>query len=310
MKLLLGFMWLLHWLPLQVLGRLGKGLGFMLFVLATSRRHIALTNLGLCFPAMSHHERNALAKEHFQAYGRSVLEHGLLWWASEKRLARLMVIKAAVPSHPQQSPSTIYLCPHFVSLDVAGVALTRQFPGCAIYARQTNAAWDRALRKGRSRFHPVALYARSDGIKPIVRAMRSGLPFFMCPDMDFGTKDAAFVPFFGVAASTLTSPARLAALTGASIVPVTATLLPSYRGWLVEFHAPWQTDPEPDIEKSALRMNQFIEEQVLKAPAEYLWTHRRFKTRPAGQPDVYAHTGAYVPVMPVGLGSAAQTAEP
>ena len=310
MRLLLGVMWLLHWLPMPVLGRLGQGLGLMLFVLAKSRRHIALTNLRLCFPVMPQAERNALAKRHFQAYGRSVVEHGLLWWASEKRLSKLIVVKSPMPLSAVESQAVIYLCPHFVSLDVAGVALARLTSGCAIYARQSNATLDRALHKGRSRFHPVALFSRSDGIKPIVRAMRKGLPFFMCPDMDFGNKDAAFVPFFGVAAATLTAPTRLAGLTGAKIVPVTAKHLPDYRGWLVEFHPAWQHGAEPDDEKSALHMNRFIEQQVLKTPAEYLWTHRRFKTRPVGQPDVYARDGAYTTVMPAGPGSAAQTAKP
>ena len=312
MRVVLWLMWLLHWLPLPLLGRLGNILGYMLFFLAKTRRHIALTNLGLCFPAMSQNERYACALRHFQVYMRSVLEHGILWWASEDRLKRLIVVKSATPLETLQSRQVIYLCPHFVGLDVAGVALALLFktPGCSIYARQSNPCMDDALRKGRSRFQPMALFSRSEGIKPILRAMRSGLPFFMCPDMDFGMKDAAFIPFFGVAAATLTAPARLAALTGADIVPVTATLLPDYRGWTVEFHPVWLNNSTQNLEDAALRMNQFIEEQVLKAPTEYLWTHRRFKTRPHGQPDPYAHSGAYASVMPAGLSSAAQTAEP
>ena len=287
MKVVLFFLWLLHWLPLPILGRAGNALGTLLFWLAGTRRHIALTNLRHCFPEWSESERRALAHRHFQVYGRSVLERGILWWASENRLRRLIVIEPALPMQTMRSGPTILLCPHFVSLDVAGVAVTLDVDGCSIYSRQSNPVIDRALRKGRTRFHPVALFDRSQGIKPIIRAMRKGLPFFMCPDMDFGARDAEFVPFFGVPAATLTAPARIAALTGATVIPVVATLLPGYRGWKVTFLEPWEDFPGPDVIQATRRMNAFIESQVMLAPAEYFWAHRRFKTRPPGAPDFY-----------------------
>lgn len=287
MRAVLVLMWLLHWLPLPLLGRLGEGLGGVVFVLARSRRHIALTNLHVCFPDMTVHERQALALRHFQAYTRAMLERGILWWAPEKRLRRLIVIEPRLPLDTLRSGPTILLCPHFVSLDVAGVATMLDSPGCSVYMQQRNTAFDRALRRGRSRFQPVALFSRSQGIKPILRAMRDGLPFFMCPDMDFGARDAEFVAFFGTKAATLTAPARIAALTGAKVIPVVATVLPGYRGWKVTFFAPWENYPGTDMVQATRRMNHFIETQVRKTPAEYFWVHRRFKTRPAGQPDLY-----------------------
>ena len=317
MRVLIGLMWLLHWLPLPVLGRIGVAAGWLVFWLAHARRHIALTNLRLCFPDMPETNRRQLALQHFQAYMRSVFERGLLWWASERRLRRLIDIQPPLPLSSTGTAPVILLCPHFVGVDVAGVALALDSPGCSIYSRQSSAVLDAALRKGRSRFQTAALFSRADGIKPILRAMREGMPFFMCPDMDFGAKDAAFVPFFGVPAATLTAPARLAAITKCQVIPVVATTLPNYQGWKVEFHAPWDGFADAGIAQSTRRMNQFIEEQVLKAPAEYLWTHRRFKTRPPGQPDVYsaaaaqegAHTGRLKTTL-AGLAPAAQTVEP
>ena len=287
MKAVLCAMWLLHWLPLPVLGRLGDGLGRMVYLLAGSRRHIALVNLALCFPDMPDAARRVLARQHFQAYTRSMLERGVLWWASEKRLRRLIVVEPALPMHTIMSGPTILLCPHFVGLDVAGVAVAMDVAGCSVYARQSNAVFDRALRKGRSRFRTSALFARAQGIKPIIRAMHQKLPFFMCPDMDFGAKDAGFVPFFGVPAATLTAPARLASATGARVIPVIATTLPRYQGWKVEFHPPWVDYPGNNVAQATERMNRFIEAQVRKNPAEYFWVHRRFKTRPAGAPGFY-----------------------
>jgi Kdo2-lipid IVA lauroyltransferase/acyltransferase len=287
MRVLLGVMWLLHWLPMPLLGRIGEAIGSLLYATVRSRRHIALTNLRLCMPALSEAERNAIAKKHFQAYARSVLERGILWWASEARLKRLITVEPRVPLDTIQSGPTILLCPHFVSLDVAGVAVMLESALCSIYTRQQNKVFDEALQKGRSRFRPVRLFSRGEGVKPIIRAMREGLPFFMLPDMDFGEKDAEFVPFFGVPAATLTAPARIAAATGAKVIPVIATYLPDYRGWKVTFHPAWDNYPGDDIAVATRRMNAFIEERVLEAPSEYFWAHKRFKTRPPGVPSVY-----------------------
>ena len=288
MRALLILMWLLHWLPLPLLGRLGEAVGSLLFALLKKRRDITLTNLGLCMPELDESERWRIARGHFQAYARSIIERGVLWWGSERRLRRLVQVEPAVPLDVIASGPTILLCPHFVCLDVAGVAVMLESPLCSIYSRQQNQAFDEALRKGRSRFRPVKLVSRAEGVKPIIRAMREGLPFFMLPDMDFGSKDAAFVPFFGVPAATLTAPARIAAATGAKVVPVVATFLPKYRGWKVRFYPPWEDYPGDDMVRATTRMNAFIEERVREVPSEYFWAHKRFKTRPPGVPSVYA----------------------
>ncbi len=293
MRLLLALMWLLHWLPLPVLGRLGKGLGNLLFVLMRERRHITLTNLALCFPDMPARERRAIAREHFQGYARSVLERAILWWASAERLRRLIRVVPAVPTQLAAERPTIFLCPHFVCLEVAGVAITMEGPLCSIYSQQRSSkAFDAALRKGRARFASEEekeqfLLSRQAGIKPIIRAMRGGRPFLMLPDLDFGRKESIFVPFFGVPAATLAAPARLAAATGGQVIPVTTRFLPDYHGWEVKFHPVWDNYPGDDIESATRRMMAFIEERIREAPSEYFWSHKRFKTRPPGMPPVY-----------------------
>jgi len=290
MRLLLALMWCLHWLPLPLLGRFGDLVGAALFLVLRKRRHIALTNLRLCLPELSESERVTLARRHFQAYSRSVWERAILWWASEERLRRLIVVEPGVPLAEIAAGPTILLCPHFVCLDVAGVAVMLESSLCSIYVAQKNQAFDAVLRRGRSRFRPVRLFSRKEGVKPIIRAMREGLPYFMLPDMDFGDKDAAFVPFFGVPAATLTAPGRIAASTGAKVIPVVATFLPGYRGWRVRFYPAWDDYPGEDMVAAAGRMNAFIEDRVREAPAEYFWTHKRFKTRPEGEASVYSQS--------------------
>jgi len=288
MKLLLGIMWLLHWLPLPVLGRFGDAIGSLLFLVMRARRHITLTNLRLCMPELSEAERTDIARRHFQAYSRSVWERGILWWASEARLKRLIKVEPGpVPVEEMTARPTILLCPHFVCLDVAGASIAMVTSASSMYVQQKNAAFDQVLRAGRARFKPVKLFTRQDGIKPILRALRDKLPYFMLPDMDFGEKDAEFVPFFGIEAATLTATARIAATTGAQVLPVIATFLPDYQGWRVKFYPVWDNYPGPDMVAATRRMNEFIEERVREAPAEYFWTHKRFKTRPNGEASLY-----------------------
>ena len=292
MRAMLALMWLLHWLPLPILGRIGNGVGSLLFVLLHHRRHIALTNLQLCLPDLDNQERLRIARAHFQGYARSVLERGILWWASPERLRRLIQIVPAVPTSTAAARPTIFLCPHFVCLEVAGVAITMAGPACSMYTAQRNRIFNEALRKGRLRFTPDErnLIARESGIKPIIRAMRDGRPFLMLPDMDFGRRESVFVPFFGVPAATLTAPARLTTATDGQVIPVVTRFLPNYEGWQVIFYPPWDNYPGADIEAATARMNAFIEARVLEAPSEYFWSHKRFKTRPQGLAGVYDTT--------------------
>ena len=289
MRAMLALMWLLHWLPLPILGRIGKSVGSLLFVLLRHRRHIALTNLRLCLPDLGEQERVRIARAHFQGYARSVLERGILWWASPERLRKLIRIVPAVPTETAAARPTIFLCPHFVCLEVAGVAITMAGPACSMYTPQRNRVFNEALRKGRLRFTPDErnLISRQAGIKPIIRAMRDGRPFLMLPDMDFGRRESVFVPFFGVPAATLTAPARLTIATDGQVIPVVTRFLPNYEGWQVIFYPPWDDYPGTDVDAATARMNAFIEARVLEAPSEYFWSHKRFKTRPEGMAGVY-----------------------
>ena len=286
---MLTLMWCLHWLPLPILGRIGEGVGSLLFVFMRKRRHITLTNLQLCMPQLTPAARLQLARSHFQYFARSVLERSILWWASPARLTRLIQVVSQVPIQQMMNRPTIFLCPHFVCLEVAGVAITMQAPACSIYTKQRNKIFDAALRKGRLRFTPDEknLLSREAGVKPIIRAMKSGRAFLMLPDMDFGVRDSVFTPFFGIPAATLTSPARLVTATDGQIIPVVTRFLPNYQGWQVIFYPSWENYSGTDINAATLRMNAFIEERVLESPAEYFWSHKRFKTRPDGERNLY-----------------------
>lgn len=289
MRAALVLLWVLHWLPLSVLAALGRGLGMLLWPLAGSRRRIALRNLELCFPAWSADRRRALAFEHFQWLGRSLLERGLLWYASPARLRRLIHVDGRPGFADTHDGPVMWLAPHFMALDVAGAAIQLYIarPGCSVYQAQSNPIVDAALRRARLRHGNARIFARNETAKPLLRAIKEGMGFFNLPDMDFGARDAAFVPFFGVPAATLLAPSRMARLLGMAVQPVVAEMLPGGRGYRVRFHEPWADFPSADAEADTARMNRWIEDRIRESPAQYLWVHKRFKTRPPGEASLY-----------------------
>jgi KDO2-lipid IV(A) lauroyltransferase len=289
MRAVIALLWLAHWLPARWQAALGVGLGRLLFVLAASRRRIARRNLALCLPELDTPTREGLLHEHFELLGRSLVDRGLLWFAPRARLERLIEIQGDVRLAERVPGPVMWLVPHFLALEVAAVALQlfQSRHGATIYRAQSHPVLDAAIRAGRCRFADSLLVSRRDGVKPLLRAIRQqGFGFFNLPDMDFGRKDAAFVPFFGVPAATLLAPARLARLLQMTVQPVVAEIKPG-GGWRVRLLPPCQHWPSDDPVADAARMNEWIETEVRRAPAQYLWVHRRFKTRPEGERSVY-----------------------
>lgn len=286
----IGLMWCLHWLPLPLLAALGRGLGAVLWRVARSRRHVAMTNLRLCFPELTEAQRLALGREHFDWLSRSLLERSVLLFASAGRLRRLIRIDGDITQAGREGWGVMWLLPHFVGLEVVGPALmlNQSKPGVDIYQRQSNPVFDAFLLKSRARFGHAILVDRASGIRPVMRAIQQqGAGFVNAPDQDFGLKDAAFVPFFGVPASTLLSPGRMARSMGLHIQPIVMEMLPGGQGYVAHVMAspPGMDDPDPVL--AATAMNRWLEARIRERPAQYLWVHRRFKNRPAGEPGVY-----------------------
>jgi len=289
-RVLLVLIWLLHWLPLPALAVLGRGLGALAWWGVRSRREVALRNLALCLPELGAEQRLAIARAHFALLGRSVTERGLLWHAGPARLKRLIHVEgdATLPEHAGRP--VMWLVPHFIGLDIAGVAvqLFQSRPVVSMYQIQSNPVVEKAVLRGRLRFGGGRLFSRWDGARAVIRAVREGHHFFNLPDMDFGAKDAAFVPFFGVSAATLLAPSRMAKALGMIVQPVLTEVLPGGQGYRVRFLPPWTDFPTDDALADTARMNRWIEEEARRMPAQYLWVHKRFKTRPPGEPSVYA----------------------
>lgn len=283
--LAVGLLWWLHWLPVPALRALGWLIGRLLYVFGRERREVALTNLRLCFPAWSEVDRENLARRHFVAFARAFLDRSLGWWASRERLARFVRVEGVEHLQAAAGQPTILLGPHFVGLDAGGTRLTMEVALCSVYSKQKNLVFNDLLLMGRSRFNGPVLLSRQDGLRRIVRAIKDGYPFYYLPDMDFGPKESIFVPFFGVPAATITGVSRLARLTGARVIPCITRQVAD--GYVLEIQPPLSGFPGDSVEADTLAINRYIEAQVLRMPEQYFWLHKRFKTRPEGEPRYY-----------------------
>jgi Kdo2-lipid IVA lauroyltransferase/acyltransferase len=285
----IGFLWLVHWLPASWQSGIGALVGALAYRLASGRRRVARRNLELCLPELDKTARESLVRDHFRWLGRSIVERGLLWYAPRERLMRLIEVQGDVKFAERSEAPVMWLVPHFMALEAAATAvqLNQSRRGATIYQKQSSAVFDAAIRAGRQRFGDSVLFSRHDSAKPLIRAIRQDkLGFFNLPDMDFGLRDAEFVPFFGVPAATLIAPARMARMLGMVVQPVVAEMREG-GGWRVTFHEPWQGWPTGDAIADTLRLNQWIEAEVRRHPAQYLWVHKRFKTRPPGEAGFY-----------------------
>ena len=288
-RLFVALLWLLHWLPLWLLARLGEALGIVLYAFVWPRRHVVMTNLRRCFPAWPEAQRRRIARAHFRLVGRSLLERGLLWWAPRARLEKCIRLVGAehVQAQLDAGRPVILMAPHFVGLDMGGTRVTMAFDIVSIYARQRNAVIDRWLHHGRSRFGDQLLLPRHESIRGTVRAMKSGRPLYYLPDMDHGRKESIFVPFFSIPTATITGVPRFAKMTGAAVLTCTTRALPGRAGYEVEIGPPWANFPSADVNADVARMNAEIERHVRAMPEQYYWVHKRFKTRPEGEAPFY-----------------------
>jgi Kdo2-lipid IVA lauroyltransferase/acyltransferase len=281
-----GLLWVLHFLPYGALAAFGAGLGRLAYVAVPSRRRVCLVNLARCFPDLSERERVALAKRHFAALGRSIVERGILFWSSGKRIARLVRIVGYEHFEAAKKPVVMF-APHFLGLDAGATRLSTEMEGVSVYSRQKDAYVNGLLERYRTRFKPIVLLSRQDGIRRAIREMRRGLPFYYLPDQDYGPRDSVFVPFFGVPAATITGLSRVAQLARASVVPAVTRMLPDNAGYELRLYPAWQDFPTADPVADTRRMNAFIEDRVREMPEQYNWVHKRFKTRPPGDAKFY-----------------------
>jgi Kdo2-lipid IVA lauroyltransferase/acyltransferase len=283
-RIVFAFMWVVHFLPLAGMARVGNTVGNLLFWLIPERRKVTRINLQKCFPGKSAAEREALARAHFRAFTRAFIEQGILWWSPPERISSLVELEGL--EHVKGTAKTIVFAPHFVGFEATLARLALEAPVSMMYSRQKDPLFEARLLKGRTRFGGL-MFPRQAGIKKGIEIINSGTRYYYLPDLDFGPKHSVFVPFFGVPAATVTGLAYIARTTGAAVVPCVTRMLPGGGGYRAKLYPPWTDFPSGDDHADTRRMMAFIEERVLEMPEQYFWLHKRFKTRPPGEARFY-----------------------
>ena len=280
-------LWLIHLLPFRVIVGIGNGLGVLLYRVAAERRRVGEINVRLCFPEISEDARRRLLQDHFRMFTRALVERSILWWSKPERINSLIRVEGVEHFEAVMDQSAILLTPHFVGMDAGGQWVAQHTDTVCMYANQKSVYMTELLLKKRARFRNQLLYSRQQGLRPIIKGMRKGMPFIYPPDQDQGVKDGVFVPFFGIQAATMTSVSRIAQMTGAKVVPSITRVLPGAGGYVLTFYPAWENYPSGDEVADARRMNEFIEARVREMPEQYFWLHKRFKTRPEGEKKYY-----------------------
>ena len=273
--------------PLGRVRALGAWLGWLLYWVVPARRHVAETNVRLCFPDMSQAQRDSLVKRNFEVVAQTWLDRGWLWHAPPEVTRERLKLLGAVEQFEGEDPIVIF-APHFLGLDAGATALSQQVPWRqfdTIYATQSNPVVDAWVAQGRNRFGNARLKSKDESIKSIIAALRKGHPLYLLPDMDHGVDESVFVPFYGVQAATLTSLPRFARLGRAKVVPLYTRMTDT--GYETTIGQAWADYPSGDVEADTALMNQRLQAEIDRMPEQYYWVHRRFKTRPPGEASVY-----------------------
>ncbi len=289
----LGLLWLVVQLPYPLLLRLGRGLGALMLLGARSRRQIAARNLELCFPELSAAERARLLRENFASSGIAFFEMAMSWWWPRARLARLAHIEGLehLQAAQREGQGVILMSLHFTTLEIGAALLGQRHTIDGMYREHKNPLFDYIQRRGRERHNRDATAIEREDVRAMLKVLRAGRAIWYAPDQDYGRKQSIFVPLFGIPAATVTATSKFARLGKARVVPFTQQRLADGSGYRLVVHPPLTDFPGESEEADCLRINQWVEQVVRECPEQYLWAHRRFKTRPEGAGNLYRQEG-------------------
>ena len=283
----LGLLWLLAQLPYPLLMRLGRGLGAVMYRCAGSRRKIAARTLELCFPELPASEREQLLRENFASTGMTFFEMAISWWWPAARLRKLGQIEGLehIRQAEAEGQGVLLMAMHFTTLEMGGGLLGMQQDMYGMYRPHKNPLFDYVQRCGREQ-RLLGVIERDD-VRGMLKLLRAGGVIWYAPDQDYGAQRSIFVPLFGVPAATVTATSKFARLGKARVIPFTQERLADGSGYRLTVHPPLADFPGESEEADCLRVNQWIETAIRQHPEQYLWAHRRFKTRPPGEAKLY-----------------------
>ncbi|WP_263078673.1 LpxL/LpxP family Kdo(2)-lipid IV(A) lauroyl/palmitoleoyl acyltransferase [Endozoicomonas sp. Mp262] len=274
-------------LPYSWILAIGRGLGRLFYRWAKSRVHIARVNLKHCFPEMPDYEREALLKANFESVGIGLMEVAMAWWWPKTRLENKVRFEGLEQLQAQNGQGTILLILHFTTIEIAGAMIALRHSLDATYREHKNPVFEYMQRKQRMRYDKNSnLLGRRD-VRGMLRVLRVGGTVWYSPDQDYGPKQSVFASFFDRQTATVTGTSRLAKMGKARIVPMIVTRKPGSEGYVLKLYKAWESFPSGDDQADAEQVNRFVEHRVREHPEQYMWLHRRFKTRPEGEASLY-----------------------
>lgn len=283
----IGGMYLAAWLPWRLKLWVGRAIGLTAWRFAKRRRRIAETNIRLCFPELDAAQQRQLVKDAFIANGIGILETATGWCRNPEHLRHRVSFQGQehMARVQAEGKGALIIGIHFSTLDLGGALHSLFFPADVVYRPHDNALFERFMTRARSRIFGAAIDRRD--LRGLVRRIRAGHHVWYSPDQDFGRDASVFAPFFGVEAATIKLTAKIARMTGAPVMPLIFHRNPDNRTYRLEYLPPLDAFPSSDEVADATRINAVIEAAIRRHPEQYLWLHRRFKTRPEGQPRIY-----------------------
>ncbi|MFA6228984.1 MAG: LpxL/LpxP family Kdo(2)-lipid IV(A) lauroyl/palmitoleoyl acyltransferase [Rhodanobacter sp.] len=280
--------WLIARLPQGALLWLGRRLGGLVLRVPSARRHVAQANIALCFPELDTAERGALVDANLRDIGLMLVEFALGWMGSDRRMASIPTRIEGIEhleTARAQGKGVLLVGGHFSHLELCARLVSQRIRIAGMYRRMDSRVFEWVVLRARLRY-AAAMFDKDD-LRGTVKYLRAGGTLWYAPDQDMRSKDTVFVPFFGVSAATITATHHLARMSGAVVIPFFHRRLPGQQGYALRLGAPLEDFPGNDTLTDTARVNTCIEQMVREAPEQYLWVHKRFKTRPAGEPPIY-----------------------
>ena len=264
---------------------LGKNMGKLFYPLFSTVRKVATINIQKCFPEKNKEQVSALVKKHFESIGVSFFETANAYYGRDEKIQKLLTIESEhyLTDAMKDDRGVIILCSHFMPLMLSSRALSLKHTIASIYRPQNNRLFDKIMVKGLTNGGGIMI--KNSDTKAMIKAIKNSLPIWYAPDQDLGTKGTVFAPLFGIQAATISATSRLAKGGNTAVIPYSFTR--TDEGYNMSFSAPLENYPSGDLVHDASQTNQILEAQIRKNPEQYLWIHRRFKTRPEGEKNFY-----------------------
>jgi lipid A biosynthesis lauroyl/palmitoleoyl acyltransferase len=272
-------------IPFQFQVILGKAIGKLIYPFMKKLRETAYSNISNCFPEKKQPQVTLLVKQHFDAIGISLFETANAYYGSDRKIKKLLSInnKHFFSDALKDEGGIILLCSHFMPLMLGSRALLLENTIANVYRPQNNKLFDKVMVKGYTKNGAVMI--KSKDTRSILKAIKNSLPIWYAPDQDLGINNSVFAPLFGIETATASATARLAKNNNTRVIPY--SFIRTKHGYEMSFDKPIKNYPSNDPIKDATTTNRILENQIIKAPEQYLWIHRRFKTRPNGQENFY-----------------------